>query len=209
MFFKRLILGAFETNSYLLGNDDVSIVVDPAECESEMVDFLNSAKGERLILLTHAHCDHIKGASELRRLTGSKIAIHFLDGDGTNDAKINLSSYFSFNCPSFSADILLKDNEVLTFNNTSVTVLHTPGHTKGSACFIIDNLLISGDTLFEMSIGRTDFPGGSFDEIIGSLNKLSTLDESLKVCPGHGEMTTIGREKRNNPFLKGNRNEFM
>lgn len=202
MFIKRLILGEVETNSYLLENEDVSIVVDPAECTDEMVEFLNSAKNEKLILLTHAHFDHIKGAEELRRLTNTQIAIHELDANATADPKLNLSSFFGIYSTPFTADILLNDNEVLNFGKTRIKVLHTPGHTVGSVCFLIDDILISGDTLFKFSIGRTDFPGGSFETIKSSLNRLILLQENIKVYSGHGEPTTIGREKRTNPFLK-------
>ncbi len=198
----RQILGAVQTNSYFLENDDVRIVVDPAECTKEMVEFLKLAKKEKLILLTHAHFDHIKGAEELRRLTKTKIAIHELDSIATKDPKLNLSSVFSIYSEPFTADIILTDEEELTFGKTKIKVLHTPGHTKGSACFLIGDVLISGDTLFNYSIGRTDFPGGSFEEIKNSLKKLSLLDDNIAVYSGHGEPTTIGKEKRINPYLK-------
>ena len=209
MFFKRLVLEPFETNSYLIKTEDVAMVVDPAVCTDEMIEFLNLSEGEKLILLTHSHFDHIGGAKELRDKTGSQIAVHQLDANGTDDMTLNLSSYFGFPIRSFKADIFLNDGDILSFNNTEIKVIHTPGHTIGSVCYIIENLLISGDTLFEMTIGRTDFPGGNVEEIRRSLNKLSKLDEGLKVCSGHGEITSLGREKRNNPFLKESSNEFM
>lgn len=199
----RLILGEVETNSYLLENGDVSIVVDPAECVNEMVEFLNSAKKDKLILLTHAHFDHIKGAAELRRQTGAKIAVYELDAPATSDGNINLSSYFGIYSEPFVADVALSDGEILTFGETKIKVLHTPGHTVGSACFLIDDILISGDTLFRSSVGRTDFPGGSLETIKSSLKRLVLLDENIKVYSGHGEATTIGKEKETNPFLKG------
>lgn len=203
MVIKRLILGEVETNSYLLENEDIRIVVDPAECVNEMVEFLNSAKKDKLILLTHAHFDHIKGAEELRRLTNTEIAVFALDANATADPRLNLSSYFGIYSAPFTADVLLTDNQTLTYGKTKIKVLHTPGHTVGSACFLTDDILISGDTLFKSSIGRTDFPGGSFETIKSSLKKLMTLDESIKVYSGHGEATTIGEEKQTNPFLKG------
>lgn len=199
---SRQILGEVQTNSYLLETPDVRIVVDPAECTNEMVEFLNLAKEEKLILLTHAHFDHIKGAEELRSLTNTKIAIHKLDAMATEDPKLNLSAYFGIYSTPFAADIILTDEEILTFGKTKIKVLHTPGHTKGSACFLIGNILISGDTLFNSSIGRTDFPGGSFEEIEKSLKKLRSLDDNITVYSGHGEATTIGKEKQTNPYLK-------
>lgn len=209
MFVKKLILGPLETNCYLIANEDVSLVIDPAECTDEMVEFLNSAEGEKLILLTHSHFDHINGAGELKNLTGSRIAVHALDADGTTDAKLNLSAYFGTYCPPFKADVLLEDGQILNFKDTRIKVLHTPGHTIGSACFLFDEFLISGDTLFKMSIGRTDFPGGDFKQISSSLKKLMQLDEKIKVLSGHGEETTLLSEKIFNPFLKGILNESM
>lgn len=199
---KRQILGEVQTNSYFLENEDVRIIVDPAECTNEMVEFLNSAEAEKLILLTHAHFDHIKGAKELSILTNTKIAVYELDANATSNPSLNLSAYFGVECAPFSADILLKDNEILTFGKTEIKVIHTPGHTVGSACFLIGDILISGDTLFQFSIGRTDFPGGSFDTIKKSLKRLLTLDDNIKVYSGHGDATTIGKERKRNPYLK-------
>lgn len=202
MLVQRQILGEVQTNSYFLETGDVRIIVDPAECTDEMVGFLSSAKKERLILLTHAHFDHIKGANELRSLTNTKIAVFELDALATDNGELNLSSYFGIYSAPFKADILLTDEETLIFGETEIKVIHTPGHTVGSACFLIDDILISGDTLFNSSIGRTDFPGGSFEEIKRSLRKLTKLDENITVYSGHGEATTIGKEKRTNPYLK-------
>ena len=199
----RQILGEVQTNSYFLETKDVRIIVDPALCTEEMVEFLNSAKSEKLILLTHAHFDHIKGAKELRELTDTKIAVFELDAVATNDENLNLSAYFGIECKPFTADILLKDDETLILGDTKIKVMHTPGHTVGSACFLIGNILISGDTLFRFSIGRTDFPGGSFEEIKKSLKRLMTLDDNVTVYSGHGETTTIGEERTRNPYLKG------
>lgn len=198
----RQILGEVQTNAYFLENEDVRIIVDPAECTNEMVEFLNSANAQRLILLTHAHFDHIKGAEELKNLTNTKIAIYELDAPATDNGELNLSTYFGIFSTPFKADITLIDGEELTFGKTKIKVIHTPGHTVGSACFLIGDILISGDTLFNSSIGRTDFPGGSFEEIKRSLRKLSKLDENITVYSGHGEATTIGQEKRTNPYLK-------
>ena len=199
---QRQILGEVQTNSYLLETEDVRIVVDPAECTNEMVEFLNSASTEKLILLTHAHFDHIKGASELRDKTNVKIAIFELDAPATDNGSLNLSSYFGIYSTPFKADMLLKDNDIIKLGKTEIKVMHTPGHTVGSACFLIGDILISGDTLFNLSIGRTDFPGGSFETIKQSLKKLMTLDDNIKVYSGHGEATTIGKERKINPYLK-------
>ena len=202
MLVKRLILGEVQTNSYLLETEDIKIVVDPAECTNEMVEFLKKSQKEKLILLTHAHFDHIKGAKELRELTDTKIAVSLLDAKATSNQNLNLSSYFGIECTPFTADILLKDNQTLNFGKTEIKVMHTPGHTVGSACFLIGDILFSGDTLFNYSIGRTDFPGGSFEEIKKSLKRLMTLDDNIKVFSGHGETTTIAEERKRNPYLR-------
>jgi len=155
------------------------------------------------ILLTHGHFDHIGAVDELRELYQAKVGIHKEDAIMLTSGAHNLSRMLGRSYDFKSADFLLEDGQVVQVGNLTLTVIATPGHTPGGVCFLTSEGLISGDTLFDGSIGRTDFPGGSYQELIDSIvKKLLVLPEDTKVYPGHGPETTIGREKRDNPFLR-------
>lgn len=201
---KTLVLGHIHTNCYLISTDSAAVVVDPAFISGEVEEFLlsNSLK-ERLILLTHAHFDHIGGALLLRENTGVKIAIGAIENPALSDEAINLSDRFHAHLRPFSADILVGDGDEIRVGDICFTVLHTPGHTKGSVCYKTGDILFSGDTLFCESIGRTDFPGGDFGEISDSVKRLYSFSDDTVVLSGHGEKTTIAHEKHFNPFVRG------
>lgn len=203
MLVKAIPLGAVAANCYLVKTDDAAIVIDPAEAVSEVVEFLNSNKSlNRIILLTHCHFDHVSGAKELREKTGVKIAIHKNDAKGLLDPVMNASAIFGFNIAPFSADINLEDGEIISLGETKIEVLLTPGHTSGSVCYILEDTIFSGDTLFKGSIGRTDLPSGDFDALMSSLAIIKEKkDKEYTVLSGHGNKTTIGEEIINNPYL--------
>lgn len=200
---KTFESGVF-ANSYTVLSERSALVVDVGNCTNELSDFLNdNCDKERLILLTHAHYDHIAGADELRRKTGTHIAIGAIENDALSDKRINLSSIFGIDVPPFNADILLNDNEKILPGDLEITAIHTPGHTKGGMCYFVKNVLFSGDTIFRCCVGRTDFPGGSTAELRKSLERIScTFDDELKIYPGHGESTSLGYEKRYNPYMQ-------
>lgn len=199
---KTLVLGHIHTNCYLFSTDKAALVIDPAFVSKQAEDFLleNSDK-ERLILLTHAHFDHIGAAPSLRDNTGVKIAVGELDNPDLADPSVNLSDLFHAHVPPFSADITLCDGEEITVGDIKIKALHTPGHTVGSMSYLIDNTLFSGDTLFYESIGRTDFPKGNYSEIVKSLKRLLELDGNIRVLSGHGPETNIAHERQYNPFV--------
>jgi len=202
---KTLQLGYLSKNSYLLSSEKGAVVIDPGYKSDEVTSFLNDNKDkERLIFLTHNHFDHIGAALELSRNTNTKIAIGLYDNKGLSNPEINLSLQFGSITEPFSADVLLKDSQILEVGDLKFKIIHTPGHTVGGICLLIDKFIFVGDTLFYESIGRTDFPGGSFDEIKKSILKLYDLDENLTVLSGHGPETTINHEKLFNPYV-GNR----
>ena len=201
---KTLTLGNIAVNCYLLLSETAAVVIDPGFASDEALDFLKNAKNkERLIILTHAHYDHIGYALELSRQTNTKIAIGKFDNEALLNSYVNLAVMFHTELEPFSADLLLKDGDGFAVGDIEFKVIHTPGHTVGSVSLLVDNVLFSGDTLFKESIGRTDFLGGSFGEIEKSIKKLYTLPEDTIVMAGHGENTTIGYEKNYNPYIRG------
>ena len=198
---KTLHLGLIKTNCYLISTEMAAVVIDPGFDRPETLEFLkdNSDK-ERLILLTHAHFDHIGGAETLREKTGVKIGIGELDADGLADTDINLSDIFHANIVPFKPDLVFKNGDIIKVGDIEFKVIGTPGHTEGGICYLTGDCLFSGDTLFENSVGRTDFPGGDIKALKRSVKKLMTLPADTKVYPGHGYSTTIAREKEYNMF---------
>jgi len=199
-------MGAMGANCYLYAcaESKKAVIIDPG-ADGEKIYRWILEKGLKVdyILLTHGHVDHIGGVDELRDLLGNVlVGIHADDAGMLTDGKKNLSSYFGPGLVLQSADFLLQDGQEITIGREKLKVLTTPGHSPGGVCFLGNEGLFSGDTLFAGSIGRTDFPGGSLEQLLqGVKDKLLTLPEDTRVFPGHGEETNIGEEKRNNPFL--------
>lgn len=203
---KKFAVGPYWTNCYVVcseGKD--AVVVDPGGPMREVKDFLN-ARGLNLkwVLITHGHPDHIAGTAEIRALASEGVAIHALDAPCLTGGDKALSLMMGTPEAVGAADCLLSDGDVIEAGEMKIRVIFTPGHTRGGCCFYItegsQELLISGDTLFARSIGRTDLPGGDEDELYRSLERLSPFTDSLAVYPGHGPDTTIGDERRLNPF---------
>lgn len=186
------------------GNGDAA-VVDPGSYGRRLREALEAegVKELKYILLTHGHFDHISGTKKLKEAFGGKIAVHRLDAPCLKDSEESRASFFGLFSPSFDADIILEDGDRLPFGDGEIEVIHTPGHTVGSVCFKIGEHLFTGDTLFRLSIGRTDFPGGSMDEMMSSMKRLSSLEGSFKVYPGHDALSELDYEKAYNPYMKG------
>ncbi|MGN0365296.1 MAG: MBL fold metallo-hydrolase [Suilimivivens sp.] len=202
----RIVMGICQTNCYFVyeeGRTDV-IVFDPAD----KGDYIYQALKEKgflvkAILLTHGHFDHIWGVEKLKELSGAKVYAYEGEKEVCESASVNVSKNAGRACE-IKADEYVRDGEEITVAGISCQLLATPGHTKGSCCYYFekDKLLISGDTLFQESVGRTDLPTGSMSSLVRSVReKLMILPEDVKVYPGHGESTTIGHEKEFNPFL--------
>ena len=203
----RIMLGVCQTNCYFLyreGSNRV-IFIDPADNGDYLYQALKSKGFEvEAILLTHGHFDHIWGCSKLRQLTGAKVyALEKVEPLLLN-ADLNISENAGRAC-TVKANEFVKDGDILTIMDISFKVLATPGHTQGSCCYYFEEggILISGDTLFLESVGRTDFPTGSMSTLSHSIQeKLAGLPDETKVYPGHGDATTIGHERQYNPFWK-------
>ena len=204
------IVGPLATNCYIVVCEKTSeaLIIDPGFSMEEKKNILNEIiqRGFKVkqILNTHGHVDHICGNSILKAFTGASLLIHENDAPMLADPSRNLSYTLGYNVVSPEADRLLKDGEIVKVGDLKFIVIHTPGHTKGSISLFSkrEKVVFTGDTLFAGSIGRTDLPGSSLNEIMHSLKgKLMNLPEETVVYPGHGGKTTIGREKRTNPFL--------
>lgn len=196
----------FAGNCYVIFSEETKagIIVDPAIGGKEIVNMLEKEGIDlKYILLTHAHVDHFGAVPEIKDLLDIDLLIHEDDADQLLDEDLNFSNQMFPNPISLKADRLLKDGEILKVEDMEFKVIHTPGHTKGGICISIGNILITGDTLFAGSIGRTDFYGGDFDIIISSIkDKLFQYPDNTVILPGHGEQSTIGREKQVNPFVR-------
>lgn len=200
-----MTVGSMLENCYLVYEKREAVVIDPGADAKEIMDTLskNDLKLTH-ILLTHGHYDHIGAVQELKDMTGAKICIHMEDADMLKSARKNLSILIGTPAVTYSPDIFLYDGQVIETGGMSISVIHTPGHTPGGVCFAIGENLFTGDTLFNRSVGRTDFPGGSSLELGRSMNeKLKKIDINYIIYPGHGPFTTLDYEKKNNPFMKG------
>jgi hydroxyacylglutathione hydrolase len=207
MIMESFAVGPLACNCTILGDEDAreAIVIDPGDDIARIHKRLTEL-GLKLkqILVTHAHIDHIGGALKLKRLTGAPI---FLNENDLPLLKMMAlqASWLGMPTPETAPpDETLRDGQTVGLDRYPAQVLHTPGHTQGSIClhFVPLDLLIAGDTLFAGSIGRTDLPGGDYDQIIGSIHsKLLALPDETRVLPGHGPATTIGEERESNPFL--------
>lgn len=199
---KTLVLGLIKVNCYLVKGESGCVVIDPGFYDERILDFLKeNADKQRLILITHAHFDHIGGALALSRETGVKIAIGKEENFALSDSDANLTARFRVKYEPFSADILLADNGEISVGDLNIKTIFTPGHTPGGVCYYINGTLFSGDTLFFETVGRTDFPFGNFKLLHTSIEKLFNLfGDETPVLSGHGQETSIGHEKENNPY---------
>lgn len=199
---ETFVNGPLANNCYLILDQDKKLgcLIDTPWDSREVIDFIKDQKIEIVfILLTHAHFDHIHGLNDFR----CPFYVHPKDKPFLSDSQLNGSSFFGSPVTIKREVNLYNQDKPLVFNEQAIEVIHTPGHTPGSVCLKIADWLFSGDTLFFDSIGRTDIPLASGETLISSLQeKIMILPDSTVVYPGHGALTTIGREKKHNPFLK-------
>lgn len=196
--------GQMDVNTYIIKQPDNNecFIIDPGGENKSLISYLTEKKLIIThILLTHGHFDHIEAVRTLKEKYGASIYIHTNDSAMLSDPTKNLSSYLNQSIVQPDADHYLTDESEIQIGKMVVNIIYTPGHSKGSVCYLCENILFSGDTLFKGSIGRSDFPDSDFNELQNSLKKLLLLNPSFLVYPGHGEFTTLEVEMKQNPFL--------
>ena len=201
MIVKTLPVGQLESNCYIIADEETNraLVIDPGDEPDRIIEELNGLDVD-FIVLTHAHFDHAGAVGELKEATGAKIVIHELEREHYAAIK-DQGAFWGFSLPDLPApDTHIKDGDKLVLGSLTFTAIHTPGHTPGGICLYMPGLVITGDTLFAGSVGRTDFPGGSIAQLKESFRLLMGLPDETQVLPGHGPATTIGRERSMNMF---------
>lgn len=191
-----------QENIYIFVKGNQAIIVDPGDDYEKIVELIENQKLElKYILLTHGHGDHIGAVNKLKEKYDLKVYAHKDEKNLLEDTSLNVSNMLG-NPVTVKADVLIDEESIIDFEGLDIRVIHTPGHTQGGVCYYFDNKLVSGDTLFKGSVGRSDLPTGNQDLLIKSINeKLMNLPDETQVLPGHGDITTIGYERENNPYI--------
>lgn len=195
--------GSMDNNCSLIIDEKTnqSALVDCNEFSQKMIDMIGDTD-LKYILLTHGHFDHIIGARDTKAKYGAKVVISSEDKPMLSSSKLSLAAFCNAPQNDVEADVVVAYGDEITLGDTVIKVMSTPGHTLGSVCYIAENCIFSGDTLFYCSCGRTDFPSGSPEQMMSSLQKLKALDGDYKVYTGHNNLTTLDFERKNNPYMK-------
>jgi glyoxylase-like metal-dependent hydrolase (beta-lactamase superfamily II) len=201
----KMVLGPLETNCYII-TDSASreaVVIDPAIEDNHLWERIEKDEWHlKMILLTHGHYDHIAGVLGLSEKFDAGVWIHEADEEMFRDPMKNFSILLGSPFRGSTVEGYLKENLEISIGNSTLKIIHTPGHSSGSVSILGNGFVIAGDTLFRNSVGRADFPGASMPLLLESISKkLLILDDDIKVYPGHGDETTIGHERKWNPFL--------
>lgn len=206
MFLERLQVGPLASNCYIIADEKnkIAAIIDTGGDSDKILNVITREQFTvEYIFLTHGHGDHIAALQEVKNATNAKAVIHEQDAALLSSPQNNLSIYMGEGFTQPSADIKLKGNEKFKVGDLTLEIMHTPGHTPGGISIKVNDAVFTGDTLFAGSIGRTDLPGGSYDELISSIKeKLLPLGDDISIFPGHGDSSTLGYEKNVNPFLR-------
>lgn len=198
--------GIYGANCYIVFSEETrkGIVIDPGGDADEIIDDLDKNNIDvEYIVLTHGHGDHIGGVKELKEKLKAPVVIHKKDAEMLEDSALNLTNIMSMGNIEITPDKTVEDGDTLGFGNLKGTVIHTPGHTKGGMCILVEDSLFCGDTIFKGSVGRSDLYGGDHETLIKSIKeKILTLPDKTTLFPGHGASTTVEYERKTNPFLR-------
>ncbi len=198
MIIKTFTAGPIDANNYLLIDGDDAVLIDCSEVKLEILNEL-AGKNLKYILLTHGHFDHVLGINGMREKTGAKVLINQNDVVRMEESASIMKTFGVQEVETPHADGFINDGDVIKFANTEIKAIVTPGHTEGGVCYLVDDKLFSGDTLFKGTVGRCDLAGGNLKKLSDSVNnKLFTMDQNITVYPGHGPDTTIAYEKQYN-----------
>lgn len=203
--YKLKPLSVCETNSYIIAGEQGNAVLIDAPDNADYILSEIESKGLKLkkVLLTHGHFDHVGAVADIAERTGCEVYIHKADLSKLTDENKSLASHFGTgSVRPYANAIAVSDGDSINMDELEFKVIHTPGHTSGSVCYVVDGCMFSGDTLFARSIGRTDMPDGNTLYMLQSLEKLSKIEQDLKVYPGHMSETTLDIEKKYNPYMK-------
>ena len=207
MIIDGLVVGPLASNCYIVGSESnkEGMLIDPGAEAVVILKKVNDLELDiKYIVLTHGHIDHVAALKEIKEATGAEVAIHADDARSLQGQSFFAEQFgLSYQVPP-SPDRLLKDGDSIDISDLHFLVLHTPGHSPGGICLLGQGVVFSGDTLFNYGIGRYDLPGGDYNQLMKSIDtKLMVLPDETIVYPGHGPGTTIGAERRGNPFLHG------
>ena len=208
---KQVSVGPLETNCYILFDENTknAIIIDPGDSYEKIAQAIDSLSlTPKIIINTHGHADHIGANNQIKDKYNCEIYIHSLDANALVDPEENMSLFLGNPISSYSANKKLNEDDEIILDGISLKVIHTPGHTEGSICLLGENEIFTGDTLFNLSVGRTDLPGGDIEDLKKSLNKLKQLPPALKVYSGHGEESSLEYEIKHNPYLRKNAQWF-
>ncbi len=205
MIIKSLVVGPLEVNCYIIGDEETkkAMIVDPGDEPDRIIDLIKEDSLTPVyIFCTHAHFDHVGAVPELKEDTGAKILLH-KDEKEIYEAARDMAAFWGYDIPPLpEPDLFVKEGDTIEVGKLNFKVLHTPGHSPGGICLYGNGIVITGDTLFAGSVGRTDFHGGDLNKLKESFKRLLTLPENTEVLPGHGPKSTIGIEKRENFFIE-------
>ncbi len=203
MIIRNLVVGPLESNCFVIADEKTreALVIDPGDEPDKILDFITGNNLEvKYIVCTHAHFDHVGAVPEIKKETGAKIIIHRDELDMYQRSK-DLAALWTYELdPLPEPDIFVVEGDKLEIGDVKFEILHTPGHSPGGICIYGEGILLTGDTLFAGSVGRTDFPGGDIEKLKRSFKKLMALPDETKVLPGHGPQSTIGNERIHNLF---------
>lgn len=206
MVIHKLTLGIFGVNNFLIHspNSKKAILIDACDDPQSILQEISELNLELVYLInTHGHGDHIAGNEAIIKQTGAKLMIHPLDEPYLTDPGLNLSMFMGVQLKSPPPDRLLNDGDTVELDDIRLKVLHTPGHTPGNITLVSDNCAFVGDVIFRESIGRTDFPGASHEQLLETIRtKIYSLPDETVLYNGHGPETTVGHEKKHNPFVR-------